>query len=55
MQSTVIITDPEIISLLNQPSRLPCKYCKRNHFNYACDEQIKFIKKKLKKNERIVK
>lgn len=25
-------------------SRNPCKYCNQNHLEYACDEEIEFIK-----------
>lgn len=27
-------------------SRTPCRYCNKNHIEYACNEQIEYLKRK---------
>lgn len=42
----------DILWLLKQPVRIPCKFCNKNHLNYACDDQVKYLKKKIKKQKK---
>lgn len=43
---TIVVTDPALIALFEREPRDPCLYCLKDHLDYACDEQIEFIKQK---------